>query len=46
MIPRGHGTDPHLVADPFAEADETPGESKQAQNYIHIRIQRTLYLPF
>ncbi|TGJ78274.1 hypothetical protein E0Z10_g10492 [Xylaria hypoxylon] len=26
--------------DPFAEADETPGESKQAQNYIHIRIQQ------
>lgn len=30
---------PH--ADPFAEADEDTGESKQAQNYIHIRIQRT-----
>ncbi|KAI0805092.1 translation initiation factor SUI1 [Xylaria sp. FL0933] len=26
--------------DPFAEADETPGVSKQAQNYIHIRIQQ------
>ncbi len=28
--------------DPFAEADEDTGETKQAQNYIHIRIQRTL----
>ncbi|CAM1501655.1 Fc.00g036390.m01.CDS01 [Cosmosporella sp. VM-42] len=27
--------------DPFAEADEDTGETKQAQNYIHIRIQRT-----
>ncbi|KAK8070855.1 translation initiation factor SUI1, partial [Apiospora hydei] len=26
--------------DPFAEADEDTGESKQAQNYIHIRIQQ------
>lgn len=26
--------------DPFAEADEDTGETKQAQNYIHIRIQR------
>lgn len=26
--------------DPFAEADEGPGETKQSQNYIHIRIQR------
>ncbi|RYP77791.1 hypothetical protein DL771_000888 [Monosporascus sp. 5C6A] len=26
--------------DPFAEADEDTGQSKQAQNYIHIRIQR------
>ncbi len=30
------------VADPFAEADEETGETKQSQNYIHIRIQRTL----
>jgi translation initiation factor 1 len=27
--------------DPFAEADDTGGESKTSQqNYIHIRIQR------
>ena len=26
--------------DPFAEADDDPGETKQSQNYIHIRIQR------
>lgn len=26
--------------DPFADADEDTGETKQAQNYIHIRIQR------
>lgn len=26
--------------DPFAEADEGEGETKQSQNYIHIRIQR------
>jgi len=32
-------------ADPFAEADEDTGETKQSQNYIHIRIQRTLPLP-
>ena len=30
----------HLT-DPFAEADEDTGETKQSQNYIHIRIQRT-----
>lgn len=34
--------------DPFAEADEDTGETKQSQNYIHIRIQRkftpTFYL--
>lgn len=29
------------LADPFAEADEDTGETKQSQNYIHIRIQRT-----
>ena len=29
--------------DPFAEADEDTGQSKQAQNYIHIRIQRMSY---
>lgn len=29
------------VTDPFAEADEDTGETKQSQNYIHIRIQRT-----
>ncbi|RMZ77568.1 hypothetical protein DV737_g4254, partial [Chaetothyriales sp. CBS 132003] len=27
-------------ADPFAEADDDTGETKQAQNYIHIRIQQ------
>lgn len=27
-------------SDPFAEADEDTGETKQSQNYIHIRIQR------
>ncbi|KAI9748246.1 MAG: Eukaryotic translation initiation factor eIF-1 [Lichina confinis] len=26
--------------DPFAEADEDAGETKQSQNYIHIRIQQ------
>lgn len=31
--------------DPFAEADEDTGETKQSQNYIHIRIQRTCYHP-
>lgn len=32
-------------ADPFAEADEEVGETKQSQgNYIHIRIQRKSYL--
>ncbi|KAL7621593.1 Eukaryotic translation initiation factor eIF-1 [Parahypoxylon ruwenzoriense] len=30
----------HGGTDPFAEADEDTGESKQAQNYIHIRIQQ------
>jgi hypothetical protein len=30
--------------DPFAEADEDTGETKQSQNYIHIRIQRRFYL--
>jgi hypothetical protein len=29
-----------LLIDPFAEADEDTGETKQSQNYIHIRIQR------
>lgn len=29
-----------LLLDPFAEADADPGETKQSQNYIHIRIQR------
>lgn len=29
------------TVDPFAEADEEPGEnSKQSANYIHIRIQQ------
>jgi hypothetical protein len=33
--------------DPFAEADEDTGQVKQSQqDYIHIRIQRTLRLPF
>ncbi|KAG4262571.1 eukaryotic translation initiation factor eIF-1 [Fusarium proliferatum] len=34
---------PHLTIatlDPFAEADEDTGETKQTQNYIHIRIQQ------
>ncbi|OAA38738.1 Eukaryotic translation initiation factor SUI1 [Beauveria brongniartii RCEF 3172] len=30
----------HILADPFAEADEDTGEVKQTQNYIHIRIQQ------
>ncbi|EHK97525.1 putative Eukaryotic translation initiation factor eIF-1 [Glarea lozoyensis 74030] len=29
-----------FVTDPFAEADEDTGETKQSQNYIHIRIQQ------
>jgi translation initiation factor 1 len=29
-----------LATDPFAEADEDTGETKQSQNYIHIRIQQ------
>ncbi len=33
------------LIDPFAEADEDTGETKQSQNYIHIRIQR-MYLPY
>ncbi|KAF2176169.1 translation initiation factor SU [Zopfia rhizophila CBS 207.26] len=28
------------MAYPFAEADEDTGETKQSQNYIHIRIQQ------
>lgn len=32
--------------DPFAEADEDTGETKQSQNYIHIRIQRELSLNY
>jgi hypothetical protein len=31
-----------VSTDPFAEADEDTGETKQSQNYIHIRIQRML----
>ena len=31
--------------DPFAEADEDTGETKQSQNYIHIRIQREFTSP-
>ncbi|KAJ5377750.1 uncharacterized protein N7496_005159 [Penicillium cataractarum] len=31
--------------DPFAEADEDTGETKQSQNYIHIRIQRMSHNP-
>lgn len=37
--------DQHILADPFAEADEDTGEVKQTQNYIHIRIQRTCLIP-
>ena len=33
------------LADPFAEADEDAGETKQSQNYIHIRIQRKSSTP-
>ncbi|KAB8221258.1 SUI1-domain-containing protein [Aspergillus novoparasiticus] len=29
-----------IGSDPFAEADEDTGETKQSQNYIHIRIQQ------
>ncbi|PYI02154.1 translation initiation factor SU [Aspergillus sclerotiicarbonarius CBS 121057] len=29
-----------LMSYPFAEADEDTGETKQSQNYIHIRIQQ------
>ncbi|KMU80667.1 hypothetical protein CISG_08656 [Coccidioides immitis RMSCC 3703] len=29
-----------LVSHPFAEADEDTGDTKQSQNYIHIRIQQ------
>ncbi|CVL10888.1 eukaryotic translation initiation factor eIF-1 [Fusarium proliferatum] len=29
-----------LSSHPFAEADEDTGETKQTQNYIHIRIQQ------
>lgn len=34
-----------FYTDPFAEADEDTGETKQSQNYIHIRIQRMSSLP-
>ena len=30
--------------DPFAEADDDPGETKQSQNYVHIRIQQRVRL--
>ncbi|OHE95881.1 eukaryotic translation initiation factor eIF-1 [Colletotrichum orchidophilum] len=33
-------TDYIRALDPFAEADEDTGETKQSQNYIHIRIQQ------
>lgn len=36
----GHTAYILLTTDPFAEADEDTGETKQSQNYIHIRIQR------
>ncbi|KAF2802976.1 translation initiation factor SU [Mytilinidion resinicola] len=29
-----------MVVNPFAEADEDTGDTKQSQNYIHIRIQQ------
>lgn len=32
--------DSQCDTDPFAEADEDTGETKQSGNYIHIRIQR------
>lgn len=36
-----HPADPVLTtADPFAEADDDSGQTKQTQEYIHIRIQR------
>ena len=34
-----------MPLDPFAKADEDTGETKQTQNYIHIRIQRTSLAP-
>ena len=33
-----------ISTDPFAEAEENTGETKQSQNYIHIRIQRMLQM--
>ncbi|KAF5679574.1 eukaryotic translation initiation factor eIF-1 [Fusarium denticulatum] len=36
----------HRDLDPFAEADEDTGETKQTQNYIHIRIQRGIVLAY
>ncbi|POR37581.1 Eukaryotic translation initiation factor eIF-1 [Tolypocladium paradoxum] len=35
-----HRADLPPLTDPFAEADEDTGETKQTQNYIHIRIQQ------
>ncbi|KAK7440736.1 eukaryotic translation initiation factor eIF-1 [Colletotrichum acutatum] len=35
-----HDADDFRTSDPFAEADEDTGETKQSQNYIHIRIQQ------
>lgn len=32
--------------DPFAEVDDDTGDTKQSQNYIHIRIQRKLGVSF
>ena len=36
----GNQADVMFTTDPFAEADEDTGETKNNQNYIHIRIQR------
>ncbi|KAI9036221.1 translation initiation factor eIF1 [Aspergillus affinis] len=37
---RAYGMRMTFWRDPFAEADEDTGETKQSQNYIHIRIQQ------
>ncbi|KAK3172508.1 Eukaryotic translation initiation factor eIF-1 [Lepraria neglecta] len=38
--PQDSETSPAILQHPFAEADEDTGETKQSQNYIHIRIQQ------
>lgn len=46
MNPLFDPCDTDCILDPFAEADEDTGETKQSQNYIHIRIQRKLWISF